>query len=64
MDVRIYSVKANSHTGDMSQYNDYAKMPKPQDTQLGISKIYVSCREVQQGSSCLGESAAWVKYVF
>ena len=63
MDVRIYSVKANSHAGDMSLYYYNTKNSKPQDTLLGISKIYASCQEVQQGSSCPGESAAGVTYL-
>ena len=45
----------------MSQtYNDNIKRPKLQDTQLGISKIYLFCQKIQQRSSGPGESAAGV----
>ena len=39
MGVRMYSVKATSQAGNMSLCNDNTKRPKPQDTQLGNSKI-------------------------
>ena len=37
---RIYSVKAYSQAGNKSLHNDNTKRPQPQDTQLGILKIY------------------------
>ena len=40
MEVHMYSVKAESQAGNMSQrYNEDVKRSKPQDTQLGILKI-------------------------
>ena len=49
----------------MSQrYNDNTKRPKPQDTQLGISKIYAFCRKIQQRASDPRESAAGVMSVY
>ena len=45
----------------MSQtYSDNIKRPKPQDTQLGILKIYTFCRKIQQRALGPGESAAGV----
>ena len=47
----------------MSQiYNDNIKGPKPQDTQLGILKIYAFCLKIQQWTSGPGESAAGVMW--
>ena len=58
MEEPIYSVKAKSQSGNMSQrYNDNIKRPKLQDTQLGILKIYVFCQKIQQRVSGPGESA-------
>ena len=37
--------------------------PKPQDTQLGILKIYAFSLKIQQRASCPGESAAGVAYL-
>ena len=39
MDVSIYSVKANNQAGNISLLNENTKRPRPQDTQLGISKF-------------------------
>ena len=48
----------------MSQrYNHISKRPKPQDTQLGILKIYVFCRKIQQKAPGPRESAAEVTYL-
>ena len=45
----------------MSQtYNDNIKRPKPQDTQLGILKIYPFCWKIQQRNLDPGESATGV----
>ena len=45
----------------MSQwYNDNIKSSKPQDTQLGILKIYAFSWEIQQRASGPGESVAGV----
>lgn len=49
MDIRIDSVDANSQASNIRLYNDNTKMPKLQDTQLGISKIHVFCQKTQQG---------------
>ena len=44
MKVHIYSVKAKSQAGNMSQtYDDYTKRPKPKENQLGI--LGISSRE-------------------
>ena len=44
----------------MSQrYNDNIR-PKPQDTQLGILKIYAFCWKIQQRASGPGEGAAGI----
>ena len=48
MDVHIYTVKANSQTGNMSLYNENTKKAKPQDTELGISKIYEFCQKIDR----------------
>ena len=63
MEVHIYSVKAKSQAGNVSQsYNDNTKRPNLQDSQLGILKIYAFCQKIQQvlGS---GKSAAGVTYL-
>ena len=45
----------------MSQtYNDSIKRSKPQDTRLGIIKIFAFCWKIQQRKSGSGESAAVV----
>ena len=47
----------------MSQIcNDNTKRPKPQDIQLGILKIYASCREFKHKASGPGEGTAGVRY--
>ena len=38
--------------------------PNPQDTQLGILKIYAFCWKIQQEASAPGLSAAGFTYVF
>ena len=44
MEVHIYSVKAKSQAGNMSQtYNDNTKRPKQKENQLGI--LGISSRE-------------------
>ena len=58
MDVRIYSVKANSQAGNITAYIMTTQRPKPQDIELGILKIYALCLKIQQGTSGPGESAA------
>ena len=61
MEVHIYSVQDKSQTGNMSQtYNDNIKRLKPQDTQLGILKIYAFCWKIQQNELGPGESTAGV----
>ena len=61
MEVRIYSVKAKSQACNMSQtYNDNIKRPKPQDTELGILKIYAFFRKIQKRASSQGETTAGV----
>ena len=40
--------------------NDNIKRPKPQDTQLGILKIYTFCQKIQQRVLRPGESTARV----
>ena len=48
----------------MSQrYYDNTKRPKPQETQLGIRRIYAFCWKIQQRASGPGESAAGVTYL-
>ena len=42
------------------RYNDYVKRPKPQDTQLGILKIYAFYQKIQQRTSGPGENTAGV----
>ena len=45
----------------MSQtYNDNIKRSNPQDTQLGILKIFAFCRKIQKRASGPGESTAGV----
>ena len=39
------------------------KRPKPKENQLGILKIYLFCRKIQQRASGLGESDAEVAYL-
>ena len=39
MDVRIFSIKANSQADNMSLYIGNKKRPNPQHTQLGILKF-------------------------
>ena len=57
MEVHIYSVKAKiQHM--CQKYNSNTKLPKPQDTQLEILKMYTFCRKVQQRASGPGESTA------
>ena len=49
---------------DMSQrYNDITKRPKPKENQLGILKIYVLYRKIQQKTSDSGDSTARVTYL-
>ena len=55
MKEHIYSVKAESEAGNMSQvYNDNTKRPKPKENQLGI--LGISSREFTHyvGSSVEG----------
>ena len=48
----------------MSQrYKGNIKRPKPQDTQLGISRVYAFCRKIQQRASSPGESTGGVMYL-
>ena len=48
-----------------SRYNDNIKRPKPQDTQLGILKIYTSCRKIQKRVSGPGQRYwRYVVYIF
>ena len=47
MEVHVYSVKANSQTGNMNQrYNANTKRLKPKENQLELLKIYVFCRNI------------------
>ena len=74
MDVRIYSIKASSYICSVkaSSYiysNVWVYVmttqtgQKPQDTQLGVSKIYAFCQKIYHGTSGLGESSAGIMYV-
>ena len=52
MEIHICNVKAKSQAGNMSQrYSDSINRPKPQDTQIGILRIYAFCPKIQQNSS-------------
>ena len=52
MEIHIFNVKAKSQAGNMSQrYSDNINRPKPQDTQIGILRIYAFCPKIQQNSS-------------
>ena len=47
----------------MSQrYSENIKRPKPQDTQLGILKIYAFCWKIQQRASGPGKSTAGIMW--
>ena len=64
MEVDIYSVKAKSQAGNISQsYNNNTKMPNLQDSQLGILKIYAFCQKIQQVLGP-GKNTAGVTYLF
>ena len=45
MDVRMYAVKANSQADNKILCNENTKKIKPQDTELGILKIYELCQK-------------------
>ena len=53
MQAHIYSVKAKSQVGNIWVKDIMAtkKRPKPQDTQIGILKIYSFCQKIQQKAS-------------
>ena len=57
MEVHIYSVQAKSQAGSIWVN---IKRQKPQETQLGILKIYAFCWKVKQRDLGPGESAAGV----
>ena len=64
MEVHIYSVKVKSQAGNIwAKHKMTTQRPKPQDTQLGILKIYAFSLKIQQRASCPGESAAGVAYL-
>ena len=47
----------------MSQtHNDNIQRPVPQETHIGIFKIYAFCQKIQQRHSGAGESTAGVTY--
>ena len=39
-------------------------MTSPQDTELGILRVYAFCQKIQQRASGQRESAAWATYLF
>ena len=45
------------------RYNNNTKRPRPQDTQLGILKIYALCHTIQQRALVPRESAAGISYL-
>ena len=45
MGVFTYCIKVNSQAGNIWVYV-MTKQPKPQDTQLGVSKIYTFCQKI------------------
>ena len=47
MEIHICNVKAKSQADNSDNIN----RPKPQDTQIGILRIYAFCPKIQQNSS-------------
>ena len=63
MEAHIYSVKVKSQASNIwAKDKMTTQRPKPQDTQLGILKIYAFSLKIQQRALCPGESAAGVAY--
>ena len=61
MEAHIYSVKVKSQASNIwAKDKMTTQRPKPQDTQLGILKIYAFSLKIQQRALCPGESAAGV----
>ena len=56
-------LKLRVQQGMSERYIDNTKRPKPQDTQIGILKVYAFYQKIQQRGSDPGHSADGVTYL-